>query len=105
MTECLAFVLSYQGHYERTKIFRQRLVALKLMESMQVRFTGPNGTTSFLSGLFTINRDRLKAVPETELRRMFDNDELELCYLHLQSLKNLNNLTLRANTMASGFAA
>ena len=105
LTECLAFVLSYQGHYERTKIFCQRLVALKVLESMQVRFAGPDGTTSSLSGLFTINRDRLKAVPETDLRRMFDNDELELCYLHLQSLKNLNNLTLRAKDMASGFAA
>lgn len=105
LTESLAFVLSYQGHYERTRLFCQRLVALKVLEPMQARFSSPDGKTRSLSGFFTINRDRLKAVPEADLRAMFDTDELELCYLHLQSLKNIHHLTQRAKAMATGFAA
>ena len=95
LTSMLDFVTSYQGHYERTKLFCQRLVGLKLLDAMQVQFAARDGKTSALAGFFTINRDRMKAVSENDLRIMFGNDELELCYLHLQSLQNIDKLTLR----------
>ena len=40
----------------------------------------------------TINRDRLKAIPEASLQEMFATDELELCFIHLHSLQNINRL-------------
>jgi hypothetical protein len=105
LTEMMAFVISYQGHTERTTLFCQRLVALKVLDPMQARFAAPDGTTRSLSGFFTINRDRFKALPQAALRAMFDTDELELCYLHLQSLHNIHKLTQRAKGLATGFAA
>lgn len=105
LTNMLNFVSSYQGQYERTKLFCQRLVELKVLDSAQARFATPDGKTGALSGFFTINRDRLKAIPEEHLREMFGNDELELCYLHLQSLNNINGLTQRGEGTATDVAA
>lgn len=102
LTSMLDFVTSYQGHYERTKLFCQRLVALKLLDGMQAQFTAPDGRTSAVSGFLTINRDRMKAVSESDLRAMFGNDELELCYLHLQSLQNIGKLNLRSVGVTPG---
>lgn len=96
LTNMLNFVSSYQGQYERTKLFCKRLVELKVLDSAQARFSTADGKTGALSGFFTINRDRLKAIPEAHLQEMFANDELELCYLHLQSLSNINGLSSRA---------
>ncbi len=105
LTNMLNFVSSYQGQYERTKLFCQRLVALKLLDPAQARFATPDGKTGALSGFFTINRDKLKAIPENELREMFGNDELELCFIHLQSLANINALNQRTGASASDVAA
>jgi hypothetical protein len=104
LTNMLNFVSSYQGQYERTKLFCQRLVELKVLDSAQARFATPDGKTGALSGFFTINRDRLKAISEEHLREMFGNDELELCYLHLQSLNNINSLSQRGEGAATDVA-
>jgi hypothetical protein len=88
----LNFVSSYQGQYERTKLFCDRLVQLKVLDPAQARFSLPDGKTGSLAGFFTINRDKLKAIPQELLAEMFQNDELELCYLHLQSLNNINTM-------------
>ena len=89
----LNFVSSYQGQYERTKLFCKRLVELKVLDPAQARFSLPDGKTGSLAGFFTINREKLKAIPLQQLAEMFQNDELELCYLHLQSLNNITALT------------
>jgi hypothetical protein len=44
----------------------------------------------------------MKAVSESDLRTMFGNDELELCYLHLQSLQNIDKLSLRSVGVTPG---
>ncbi len=107
LTGILNFVSSYQGQYERTKLFCKRLVDLKVLDPAQARFSLPDGKTGSLAGFFTINRDKLKAIPAEQLSEMFQNDELELCYLHLQSLNNINDMTqyLSAATAAETAAA
>lgn len=89
----LNFVSSYQGQYERTKLFCDRLIQLNVLDPAQARFSLPDGKTGSLAGFFTINRDKLKSIPQEQLAEMFLNDELELCYLHLQSLNNINTMT------------
>ncbi|SNX73970.1 SapC protein [Cereibacter ovatus] len=88
----LTFVSQYQAQFERTRLFCQRLASLDLLEPAQARFSTPAGRSGTLSGFMTINRDRLKAIPEASLHEMFATDELELCFIHLHSLQNINRL-------------
>jgi hypothetical protein len=39
-----------------------------------------------------VNRDRLKNLPDDQIVALFKTDELELLYLHLQSMKNFNSM-------------
>lgn len=96
----LTFVQQYQAQFERTKLFCQRLVALDLLEPAQARFTTPDGKAGTLNGFSTVNRDRLKAIPEESLKEMFATDELELCFVHLHSLQNINRLGNKAPAAA-----
>lgn len=101
----LTFVSQFQAQFERTKLFCQRLAALGLLEPAQARFTAPSGRAGTLNGFMTINRDRLKAIPEAALKEMFATDELELCFIHLHSLQNINRLGNKAPVAAATAAA
>jgi len=55
---------------------------------MQAQVTlGADKRTS-LSGFQTVSRERLKALAGDKLSELAKTDELELVYLHLQSLRN-----------------
>ncbi len=88
----LAFVSQFQAQFERTRLFCKRLNDLNLLEPAQARYNAADGRAGTLSGFMTINRDRLKAIPEAALKEMFATDELELCYVHLHSLQNVSRL-------------
>lgn len=100
----LAFVSQFQAQFNRTRTFGERLKRLGLLEDAQARFTTAEGRTGTLGGFQTIVRDRLKAIPEAELKDMFTTDELELCFVHLHSLQNINRLGSKAPTRAAGLA-
>lgn len=93
LASILEFLTGYQGQFERTKLFCARLVNLGVLEAAQARFAAPDGRNGSMTGFFTINREKLKAIPAESLTEMFNTDELELCFLHLQSLGNLSALT------------
>ena len=100
----LAFVSQFQAQFNRTQTFGDRLKRLGLLEDAQARFTTAEGRSGTLGGFQTIVRDRLKAIPEAELREMFTTDELEMCFVHLHSLQNINRLGSKAPTRAAGLA-
>ena len=52
-----------------------------------------------------VNRDRLKEVSAEKLAELASVDELELLYLHLQSLHNVTDLANRAKPDAGGAQA
>ncbi len=91
----LTFVSQFQAQFERTRLFCKRLNDLNLLESAQARYNSADGRSGTLSGFMTINRDRLKAIPEAILKEMFATDELELCYVHLHSLQNVSRLGIK----------
>jgi hypothetical protein len=97
----LDFAVQYQAQYERTRIFCDRLVAHNLLESVVASFTDETGAQKRLTGFFRINRDRLKAIDPDLLAQMFANDELELCFIHLASLANIDRLAGRAAAPAA----
>ena len=101
----LAFVSQFQGQFERTRLFCKRLSDLNLLEPAQARYTAADGRSGRLSGFMTINRDRLKAIPETALKEMFATDELELCFIHIHSLQNVSRLGTKTATALPSEAA
>jgi len=84
----LEFLREYQIQFQRTKVFCTKLKELDLLESMQAHFTLPTGNQISLTGFYVVNRERLKAVEGEKLAELAKTDELELIYLHLQSLNN-----------------
>lgn len=84
----LGFLQAYQVQFQRTQAFTKRLEELGLLEQMQAQFTLRSGQKMTLSGFQTVNRERLKALPAETLAGLMQEDELELLYLHLHSLRN-----------------
>lgn len=85
----LGFVTQYQRQHIATQVFCKRLVAMDLLEPAVLRAKDSNGEIRRLGGFHVINKKKLKLIPDEELLGMFRSDELELCYLHMHSLQNL----------------
>jgi len=88
----LDFLQDYQQHFARTQAFCKQLNTLGLFEDMGAKFTLAGGEERTLSGFKVINREKLKALSAEDLQSLFNNDGLELVYLHLQSMQNLNKV-------------
>jgi hypothetical protein len=91
----LKFLQDYQTHFVATRRFCQRLRELALLEPMQAQLTTADGPPLSLGGFMAVNRAKLKALPAETLAELAKTDELELIYLHLQSLRNFDLLRER----------
>lgn len=98
----LGFLQAYQVQFQRSRGLTKRLKDLDLFESMQARFTMRNQQTLTLSGFLTVNREKLKALTGDQLAELSRNDELELVFLHLQSLRHLQATAERMGADAAG---
>lgn len=101
LEDVLRFSATYQRGFERTRLFCDKLLKLGLLEPAQARFSSPEGQAGTLAGFLVINRQRLKAISEADLKEMFALDELELCFLHLASLPNINRIARVASPAAA----
>ncbi|WP_291984901.1 SapC family protein [Candidatus Accumulibacter sp. ACC007] len=90
--QVLKFLQEYRLQFVRTEAFCKKLQELDLLEPMQAQFTLPSGEKISLSGFLAVDRKRLKALPADKLHELAASDELELIYLHLQSMRNFNAL-------------
>lgn len=84
----LKFLQEYRAQFQRTQAFCRKLLELDLLEPMQAQFTLGDGEKMSLRGFQAVDRKRLKALPPETLAQLAATDELELVYLHLQSLRN-----------------
>jgi len=98
----LRFQQEFQAHFNATRAFCQKLKKLDLLEPVQARFTTPGGNRHSLGGILAINRQKLKALADDQLAQLVRSDELELAYLHLHSLRNLEAMagSIREQTEA-----
>lgn len=96
LNNVLNFVQQYQAHFRRTQAFCRKLKELDLLEPMQAQFTSASGEARTLTGFMAISRDKLKALSDEQLLGMVRADELELAYLHLQSMRNFSAMLERA---------
>jgi hypothetical protein len=94
LNQMLDFASQYQSQFLRTRLFCQRLKALNLLEPAALSINDADGQRG-MAGFYRVSRERLKEIPQDALIEMFNTDELELCYLHLQSLTNVEGLSRR----------
>jgi len=86
----LNFLQQYQGQFQLTQAFCKKLHELDLLEPMQAQVTLPTGEKIALTGFMAVNRDRLKKLMGEKLSELVQTNELELIYIHLQSLRNVS---------------
>jgi hypothetical protein len=90
--QVMKFLQEYQVHFDRTRQFGRRLKELGLLEPMQVTVTTSAGTRQGLGGFLGVQRERLRNLSGDQLASLARTDELELLFLHLQSLRNFNEV-------------
>lgn len=100
----LGFVSTYQSQFNRTRQFCERLARLGVLKPAQARRSTEDGRTVTVGGFSVVDRERLKGIGEADLRAMFDTDELELVFLHLHSLSNVQRLARLVPAPAQGAA-
>ncbi|WP_286238535.1 SapC family protein [Neptuniibacter halophilus] len=86
----LSFVEEYQAHFKRTQAFTKRLKELDLFEPMQAKVALETGKQMSLTGFLGINRGKLNTLPGDTLSELAKSGELEMIYIHLQSMKNFS---------------
>ena len=92
----LQFLQQYQAEYQRTQAFCRKLQELDLLTPRQLQITDKRtGAKASLGGFLAVDRDRLKALSGDQLADLARTDELELLYIHLQSMRHLVGLAER----------
>jgi hypothetical protein len=84
----LKFLQEYQAQFLRTQSFCRKIKELDLLEPMQAQVDLGPGRRVSLGGFMAVSREKLKALPADKLAELAKTDELELLYLHLQSMRN-----------------
>jgi len=91
----LRFLKEYQAQFKRTQAFCQKVLELDVLEPMQAQVEMASGEKLSLAGFQAVNRAKLRAIPGDKLAELAKTDELELLYLHLQSMRNFEALPAR----------
>lgn len=100
----LKFLQEYQAQFMRTRAFCRKVKELDLLEPMQAQIAMGSGEKLSLGGFWAVNRPKLKALSGDKLAELAKTDELELLYLHLQSMRNFNLVKDRLVVVEGGKA-
>jgi hypothetical protein len=100
----LKFLQEYQVQFRRTERFCKKILEFNLLEPMQAQVELISGERYSLGGFTAVNREKLKELPAEKLAELAQTDELELIYLHLQSMRNFGGLKDRFGLAAAGRA-
>ena len=100
----LAFLRDYQAHFHGTRAFCRKIKELGLLEPMRAQITLKTGQRLALEGFMAVNRERLKNLSSDALAALAKAGELELLYLHLQSMRNFRAMLDRVASATSDSA-
>jgi hypothetical protein len=98
----LKFLQDFQDQFNRTQAFCAKVRELDLLEPMQAQVEMNSGEKLSLSGFMAVNRVKLKTMIGDKLAELAKTDELELLYLHLQSMRNFLGLPGRLAIVQGG---
>ena len=93
----MALMRDLRPGLERTRIFIQMLLSLKLIEPMTISARFDDGVKREFTGLYTVNRDELKELADAAVLDLFRRGYLQLIYLMLASLNHVSALAQRKN--------
>jgi hypothetical protein len=82
---------------EQTKIFVEKLAALKLVEPVDINVAFDDGDRRTLTGLYTVNQEALRRLDDAVALDLFRSGALQLIYLMLASLKQVPVLAQKKN--------
>jgi hypothetical protein len=82
---------------ERTRIFTDTLLSLKLIEPMTISARFDDGSNREFTGLYTVNRSRLQELADPAVLDLFRRSYLQLIYLMLASLDHVSALAQKKN--------
>ena len=94
----LKFLQQYQAEFQRSRAFCDKLKELKLLEPMQATMSLETGEQLSLTGFMAVEREKLKALSGKALTGLAKTDELELIYLHLQSMRGFTAMKDRVGS-------
>jgi SapC len=100
--DVLKFLQDYRAQFLHTQSFCKKLNDLNLLVPMQAQVTLASGEKMSLNGFNVVDRKKLVALPGEKLSELAKTDELELLYLHLQSMRNFNGVTDRLVVIQGG---
>ena len=80
-----------------TKLFIDKLMELRLIEPIDISLALDDGVTRHLEGLYSINQDALRSLPDETVLDLFRRNYLQLIYLIIASLKQVPILAQRKN--------
>ena len=83
---------------EMTKQFIATLMKLKLVEQIDISAEFDDGTKRDLMGLYTINQDVLRDLPDVAVIDLFRRGYLKLIYMMITSLKQVPVLAKKKNS-------
>ena len=104
LKKVLDFQTEFQRLFQRTQAFCKNLHDLGLLDPMQAQLKFGSGQELSIGGFMVVNRERLKEVSGEKLSELATVDELELLYLHLQSLHNVTDLANRVKNVPADAA-
>ncbi len=81
-----------------------RLMALKLLEPIDINLNFDDGSHIQLEGLYTISLDRLHALPDAAVLELFRQGDLQLAYAQTASIAHVRRMARRYNDRLAGLA-
>jgi hypothetical protein len=93
----MALMRDLKPGLERTRIFIQTLLSLKLIEPVTIAARFDDGVKREFTGLYTVNRDQLKDLADEAVLDLFRRGYLQLIYLMLSTLNHVSGLAQRKN--------
>ena len=95
LANSVKFLEEFHKHSEITTQFCKAVAEAELVDSMQANFSLKSGSQFSLAGLYCVPRNKIKALSAEQLKLFADRDYLDLLYLHVYSLSNMDKLIER----------
>lgn len=89
------FLQEFHKHSLLTERFCKALDELDVIEPMQAQIELKTGDKLSLSGMFCVRREKLNELDADKLKELMANGALDLIFLHIHSLSNLDKLMQR----------
>ena len=105
LANSVKFLEEFHKHSEVTTQFCRAIAEAGLVESMQANFSMKSGSSFSLAGLHCVSRNKIKALSAEQLKLFVDRDYLDLLYLHIYSLSNMDKLIARYDEAEKASAA